>query len=935
MPVRCQDCNSHFLLDAGTVARGVSCPDCGGSKLERDQPSPTHSDGELRNMVDPATQLDQGGNPLQEGVWAGVDGGWQPAYRRDETLAKTARPQGKETVSSHDPQFYIPMEPYMPWTHEVPKEGSAKESFAFLAPLALAGGRMLLGRALPALMGMAVRGLGNHAQAPQQEPMGADPARATQMIASEHTAVGVNAPVETPGSIPDMVEDHDPEAVDQQEFNDQDMNPAFNNPNLDDADAGLSQSMGEDGMHQKIEFRHDGDGVGHAEMLLPLILEYINSDKSALENPQLKALHDQLESEIPDYLNHADENDPSVQELLEALKRPHEGRTAAPVYMTTPMNPNQMQMGPQQMSMPGTHQNPIQPGGMSVQGRCANCGSVTNADGSCPQCGASPGANQQGNLEQPGQPGQKLQTPGIMPSPYAKTAADHQGPITPQQKEVFAEYLIQQGRQDEVAAMMANPSIYADEWATFLNRQTQPPEVDPAEQAPQPAMDPSQMGQMPVPGMQMPQPTASATDPNARVLEVIGELEAQGYTPEQAFQMASQQVREEFGMNRPVGPKPFGPFRSKTADAQSMRRCPKCQSATTSPLNEEGQMRCHRCGNVYDTGAVKEKISRNWKVVSFQDTLNDAPNPVAAPAADATAPGDREQQADSTLTWQDNSGQPLQVGQIYEMHNPGYPIPDVVKIQAVKPDSITVTMEGEYNAPSDPTDANGPNYTHEIDRSELETEGLTFNPVQTGEGEMEQSQDQAQQDGVGQTVNTEPVEQPHDDFPVHAKTVPTDHCPKCQYTHVTSNYISPEAVQYECFRCSNRWVVADEDKGSESLSPESRTWLNEDSGSHNEIGFDPRALAMASAGGSRNIRDIASRDPRNALVSERLNAAKAERTAGAKYSPREQRQFIDEDGLARNADLLNLEGTHYVASGFDNSKAHPDRVNDNYLGLGL
>jgi hypothetical protein len=41
-------------------------------------------------MVDPATQLDQGGNPLQEGVWANIDGGWQPSYKRDEFFAKIA-----------------------------------------------------------------------------------------------------------------------------------------------------------------------------------------------------------------------------------------------------------------------------------------------------------------------------------------------------------------------------------------------------------------------------------------------------------------------------------------------------------------------------------------------------------------------------------------------------------------------------------------------------------------------------------------------------------------------------------------------------------------------------------------------------------------------------------------------------------------------------
>src|SRR4051812_42798908 len=156
MPVRCQDCDHHFLLDATTVASGISCPECSGTKLERDQPSPTHSDGELRDMVDPATQLDQGGNPLQEGIWANTDGGWQPSYRRDETFAKVH--QGK-IVSSHDPKFYISMEPYMPWTHEAPKEAATKESFG---PLLALGGRMLLGQALGGLMRKAIGGGGNY-----------------------------------------------------------------------------------------------------------------------------------------------------------------------------------------------------------------------------------------------------------------------------------------------------------------------------------------------------------------------------------------------------------------------------------------------------------------------------------------------------------------------------------------------------------------------------------------------------------------------------------------------------------------------------------------------------------------------------------------------------------------------------------------------------
>jgi transposase-like protein len=364
-------------------------------------------------------------------------------------------------------------------------------------------------------------------------------------------------------------------------------------------------------------------------------------------------------------------------------------------------------------------------------------------------------------------------------------------------------------------------------------------------------------------------------------------------------------------------------------------------------MNDEGGMRCHRCGKTWEVEVTTDSpvVKSHWIVKKARpgDGAAEfgAPNPVAAPAADATAPGDRAQQQDSTLSWQSTDGTPLQVGQTYEMHNPNYPIPDVIKVEQVKPDSIVVTMVGEYNSPSDPQDANGPGYTHEINLQEAQTEGLTFNPS-GGEGEEEQSQDQGEQDGVGQTVNTEPVEQPHGDFPLHAKAetrensvesavLPTDQCPKCEYTHVTSNYTSPTEVAYECFRCAHQWKVADQDEDSE-LNPESRAWIKDDDGPSNEIGFDPRALAMASSGQGRNIRDIAQRDPRNAQIRERLNANK---TAGAKFSPREQKEFIDEEGTARNADRLRLDGTHYVESAFDNSKANPDKVNDNYLGLGL
>jgi hypothetical protein len=112
--------------------------------------------------------------------------------------------------------------------------------------------------------------------------------------------------------------------------------------------------------------------------------------------------------------------------------------------------------------------------------------------------------------------------------------------------------------------------------------------------------------------------------------------------------------------------------------------------------------------------------------------------------------------------------------------------------------------------------------------------------------------------------------------------MPTDRCPKCDYGHVTSSYLSAEAVEYECFRCANKWVIAEDNTGVDE-DEASRAWLNESS-TEDELGFDPRVLAMASAGQGRNIQDIAKKDPRNAEIRDRLN-----KNAGAKFSPREQK----------------------------------------------
>lgn len=133
-------------------------------------------------------------------------------------------------------------------------------------------------------------------------------------------------------------------------------------------------------------------------------------------------------------------------------------------------------------------------------------------------------------------------------------------------------------------------------------------------------------------------------------------------------------------------------------------RCPKCNSATTGMLmDEEGNMSCHSCGHIWKGKAVKdpslnkETHVRHALVDGPDAAANQAqtPNPIAVPIAEQGAPHNNESQ-DSSLSWKDTNGEPITQGQEYEMHNPSYMIPDIVKVMAVKPDGLEVQLLGTF-----------------------------------------------------------------------------------------------------------------------------------------------------------------------------------------------------------------------------------------------
>lgn len=775
--------------------------------------------------------------------------------------------------------------------------------------------------------GLAENALGINNGQQQTPSAGASipPPRDPSMLSSIH-----EADLETPHGNPGYYHD-DPESIDQKEFSDGDNDPNQHNPNLQD-----SGSSGEDNVRDHAGFGPDSPGVERAGLLAPLLLHYYHSDESGHSDPLVRELHEQLERENPGYLERAD--DRALQQFLQHTRQPDavHAKVANPMIgqptvtgpLNTPQNgvPNQVVPGVQQQTL--------------GQGKCPYCGGVTTADGSCPQCGAK--VSPMG--------GAQIAPGAQVPMPYTgKTAADHQGPVTDEQRAAVSELLVQTGRANEVPIMEVEPWNYAEEMAQVAHRLNQPPNVDPDEPPPaQPAQE------VAPPGATMPMPNPA--DPTQQQ-----GMYAQG---------------------------------SVIAADSLAPRCPKCGSATTG-LRDGGSQgdtsaSCHSCGHIWTPPGLDRNVES--KVAAPEQNVE------AIPAAEHEQRNDDYGNQDSSHTWQTTDGDPLEVGNEYEMHSEGYEIPDIIRVTAVKPNSIEVETIGEYSPQSPDGQAQQPlSYKHEITKEEADLDGLSFvpsdgqGPDQTQAPNTEvQPQPNVQQpalhshvakiseydkyfgdekgsaakakknmideygDERGEevfyaTVNAKKKQaatieierQNHiaENTSAHApvsRQPEEDVCPKCASMHVSSELSSATTSFHECFKCGHGWETKEEDFYVEGAVD--RDWVLSDSGPGGDDFFAEmeRHKAMRSAGqGSRNIHDIAVRDERSQAIKEMLDAEAMARTAGKKFTPREQREFIEEKGNARNAEKLELSGTHYVTRYDGTGKANGENVEDAHLFMGL
>jgi hypothetical protein len=597
-------------------------------------------------------------------------------------------------------------------------------------------------------------------------------------------------------------------------------------------------------------FAKGSPGMEQMAGIFPLIMHYLLSGEEGGQDPQLQELHQALEQENPGYMDKADDQEgnkvmmmilkPGDQNGLQDNDKPHDPISdddevdqlkAAALEAHTRVALNEF---------PGQRGGPP---GMAQTGKCANCGATLDpSNGGCPQCGFRNPLQ----MSQPTNP--DLQTPQQMA--VAKTATETQGPVTDEQKALLSEYLIQQGREDEVPAMLLNPAEYADELAEVVGKDTPP--TPPEDPTPPPSVPPqgADQGGMPMPGMGAPGGGA--------------------------------------------GPMMAAIARYASSVDVAAEPCPECGSHTTGYKDEKGHCLCHSCGHEYSgTGLVN--LDKTTRTAEDHGHPYNMENEIGVPAGDQQGQEDVEREQDSGHTWVDDQGNPLKVGQEYEMYSSNYDIPDIVRIEDVKPDAVDYTLTGEY----------GLEHRTEISYEESQLEGIHFVPSHEGHDQQEQDPGlEENMDDIGRPspgMNQTDLSTPHVmssekeatpflpdesltngkwELPQHARGVGEGydplHTPQggrrciCAY---------PQELDGSCMKCGG---VVDE---GQAYAPENLEPVTDENRFASETGPDWLAEEV--------------------------------RTAGAKFTPFEQRTFIDEQGMARNSEKLDLTGTHYEMDELD------------------
>ena len=597
---------------------------------------------------------------------------------------------------------------------------------------------------------------------------------------------------EHPSSITRRIED--PENIDPHQRSDE-SNDDWAYDMLDVNEIGSTHDpRGKDDAKERIRRQFaasesDSEAIKQFTDFLPLIMEFFHSDESGLDDPIIKSIHEGLESDFPGYLDQAVQDDENqILIMFDTNKNQKESAASGFSVNNTPA-----QAGPQpQQQIPS----------MGTNGTCPKCGSDMGPDQMCQQC--TPDA---ARAFTPATRTNITLTPELNIT-GARMASNTQGPHTDEQQNAFIEHIhemLEAGQLDEeqvaqLEDMMfnepSNPEI-TKIWAEIAN-QDELFDAAPEDMAPSPQ---EQMQGMGAPGM----PPAPGGD-----MGMGGPPGPAGPAPG----IPDMSAPTPADLN-PAGPGAMPPpimshvkndmLKSvlKYAADSAASTCPKCDGHTTGVVNQStGGCECRSCGHKWDDKNLipSDGTSTDTSTTSsFHQALNldDGPMEVMPGSVDSFSEPEELEEDDSSHTWADDSGEPLQEGQEYEIYAHNYEIPDVGRVVEIKPDSIVYEIESN----------GGLRTTIEIDRKEADLNGYRF--VST-DGSSEDNPA-----GIEENMDSKPVPVPGE---------------------------------------------------STDLSTP-----------HIQIGSSTKV-------------------------------------AGKHYTPMEQRELIDEYGEARNADKLNLEGTHYADS---------------------
>jgi hypothetical protein len=288
-------------------------------------------------------------------------------------------------------------------------------------------------------------------------------------------------------------------------------------------------------------------------------------------------------------------------------------------------------------------------------------------------------------------------------------------------------------------------------------------------------------------------------------------------------------------------------------------------------VQQDGKSKCHSCGHQWQDETYEKAdgdSSNSSTTASFYQALNldEGPEVVMPSPVDSFSEPEEEPEIDeSSHTWTDENGDPLEEGQEYEIYAHDYEIPDVGRVKEIKPDAVVYEIQSD----------GGLRTTIEIDRQEADLNGYRFAPTSGG------SEDNPA--GIEENMDSKPVPVPGESTDL---STPHREIGSSTKTSISGFWACPEA------NCQFNIQGGDTEPGTCPYHDVPLVQASED--------------LMQKVHGEKRMQDAA-----------RADLQSFTHVAGKHYTPMEQRELIDEYGEARNADKLNLEGTHYAESNPD------------------